>query len=64
MLTVVAAVGRSCSAGNKADVIVVGEYSIIEPGIRMAIKVVDVITGTFTQYFVKKITLSPNIPMN
>ena len=42
MLTVVAAAasGWSCSASNKADVesgaIVVGEYSIIEPGICMA----------------------------
>ena len=43
MLTVVAAaIGRSCSAGNKADVesgvlVVVGEYSIIELRSRMAI---------------------------
>ena len=45
MLTVVTAVaiGRSCSAGNTADaesgakVVLVGEYSIIEPGIRVAI---------------------------
>ena len=45
MLTVVAAVaiGRSCSAGNKADVesgaivMVVGEYSITELRIRLAI---------------------------
>ena len=44
MLTVVAAaaIGRSCLAGNKVDVesgaIVVAEYSIIEPGIRVAIE--------------------------
>ena len=44
MLTVVAAaaIGRSCLAGNKADVesgaiVVVGEYSIIELCIRVAI---------------------------
>ena len=39
----VAAIGRSCSAGKKANVesgavvVVVGEYSIIELRIRMAI---------------------------
>ena len=43
MLTVLtaAAIGRSCSAGNKADIesgaVVVGEYSIIEPGIHVTI---------------------------
>ena len=41
MLTVVAvaAIGRSCSAGNKADVEsgAVGEYSIIELCIRVAL---------------------------
>ena len=45
MLTVVAAaaIGRSCSAGNKADIdsgailVVVGEYSIIELRIHVAI---------------------------
>ena len=43
MLTVVAsaAIGRSCSAGNKADfesgAVVVGEYSIIELRIQVAI---------------------------
>ena len=44
MLTVVtaAAIGRSCLASNKADiesgaVVVVGEYSIIEPGRSVAI---------------------------
>ena len=46
MLTVVAAaaIGRSCSARNKVDVesgavVVVGEYLIIELGIRMAIPI-------------------------
>ena len=48
MLTVVdaAAIGRSCSAGNTADiesgaVVVVGEYSIIELRIHVAIMIID-----------------------